>query len=40
MTETSGGWDDRQLTLTPAGEATLWALLRPRATAPLEWDRL
>lgn len=39
MLVTRGGWDDRQLALTPIGEATLWALLRASATAPLTWER-
>ena len=38
MIVASGEWGARQLELTPTGEATLWALLRARATASLSWE--
>ena len=38
MVIVSGEWDQRQLALTSIGQATLWALVRQRATGPLTWE--
>jgi hypothetical protein len=38
MVVVSGEWDERQLALTSIGQATLWALVRQRATGPLIWE--
>ena len=38
MVIVSGESDERQLALTSVGQATLWALVRQRATGPLIWE--
>ena len=38
MVVVSGEWDERQVALTSIGQATLWALVRQRATGPLIWE--
>ena len=38
MLVASGERGERQLALTPIGQATLWALARERATGPLIWE--
>jgi hypothetical protein len=40
MVVVSGEWDERRLALTSIGQATLWALVRQRATGPLIWEGL